>query len=210
MARWLAEIGRPELLRTNGHFQVWFGPRSDERAAEERLAMERLGKPTARRAERDPASHCTRRSPVDIEEYARFAGLWFPGTGSARSSKDRAEFCRCRTSARRVFRVHRSPRHPAARGAGRPAYQFKDPDRRRGRCVHGCLDREPARAARLARADGKRTRLSRGDGGSSTARRHADPLCRTSASMSLRWKDDCAPPASWSLPETKPHPTREN
>ena len=46
MARWLAEVGRPELLRTNGHFQVWFGPRSDERAAEQGLAMERLGIPT--------------------------------------------------------------------------------------------------------------------------------------------------------------------
>jgi len=46
MARWLAEIGRPELLRRNGHFEVWFGPRADERAAEQGLAMERLGIPT--------------------------------------------------------------------------------------------------------------------------------------------------------------------
>ena len=32
----------------------------------------------------------------------------------------------------------------------------------------------------------------------------------TSASTSVRWKDDCALPASWSLPDTAPHPTREN
>jgi D-amino-acid dehydrogenase len=46
MARWLAEIGRPELLRTNGHYQVWFGPRSDKLAADQALLMERLGIPT--------------------------------------------------------------------------------------------------------------------------------------------------------------------
>jgi glycine/D-amino acid oxidase-like deaminating enzyme len=46
MARWLAEVGRPEFLRTNGHFEVWFGPRSSERAAEQALTMERLGIPT--------------------------------------------------------------------------------------------------------------------------------------------------------------------
>src|SRR5262249_51225978 len=46
MARWLAEVGRPELLRRNGHFQVWFGTRSDKRAAAEAVTMERLGIPT--------------------------------------------------------------------------------------------------------------------------------------------------------------------
>lgn len=86
MARWLAEVGRPELLRTNGHFQVWFGPRSGERAAEEGLAMERLGIPTqgapneilqiiARRSAGSPEPR-TSLSPRN----ARVAGLWFPGT----------------------------------------------------------------------------------------------------------------------------------
>lgn len=86
MARWLAEIGRPELLRTNGHLQVWFGPRSGQRAAEEGLAMERLGIPTQR-----PPSEIlqviARRSPGGREpgdnlrqKTARAAGLWFPGT----------------------------------------------------------------------------------------------------------------------------------
>ena len=115
---------------------------------------------------------------LGTQEYARRGPVVSRHRACARSSRDRAEFRRCRTSARRVVRAHRSPRHPAARGAGHPAYEFQDPDRRRGRRVHGCLDREPARAARLARADGKRTRLSRGDARSSTARRHADPLCR--------------------------------
>src|SRR4029079_3785283 len=36
-ARWLAEFARPELRRTNGHFQVWFGPPSSDRAAEQGL-----------------------------------------------------------------------------------------------------------------------------------------------------------------------------
>lgn len=84
MARWLAEIGRPELLRANGHFQVWFGPRSDERAAEEGLAMERLGIPTQAAPNeilqiiaRQPARSLEpRTSPTN----ARVAGLWFPGT----------------------------------------------------------------------------------------------------------------------------------
>ena len=87
MARWLAEIGRPELLRTNGHFQVWFGPRSSERAAEQGLAMERLGIPTevAPNEVLQVIAHQSARSlepetgPRDSD--ARIAGLWFPGTG---------------------------------------------------------------------------------------------------------------------------------
>ena len=75
MARWLAEIGRPELLRTNGHFQVWFGPRSDERAAEEGLAMERLGIPT-QGAPNEILQVIARQSARNTQ----VAGLWFPGT----------------------------------------------------------------------------------------------------------------------------------
>ena len=87
MARWLAEIGRPELLRTNGHFQVWFGPRSSERAAEQGLAMERLGIPTeaAPNEVLQVIAHQSARglepetSPRDSN--AHIAGLWFPSTG---------------------------------------------------------------------------------------------------------------------------------
>src|SRR5581483_9013052 len=42
MTDWLAEVGRPELLRKRGHYQVWFGHRSGKRAAAEALAMQRL------------------------------------------------------------------------------------------------------------------------------------------------------------------------
>jgi glycine/D-amino acid oxidase-like deaminating enzyme len=86
MARWLAEIGRPELLRTNGHFQVWFGPRSGERAAEEALAMERLGIPT-QVAPDEILQVIARQSARSLEpttslrhRNAPVAGLWFPGT----------------------------------------------------------------------------------------------------------------------------------
>jgi D-amino-acid dehydrogenase len=85
MARWLAEVGRPDLLRTNGHLQVWFGPRSDERATEEALAMERLGIPTEV-APKEILQVIARRSARSLEpgtslpRNARVAGLWFPGT----------------------------------------------------------------------------------------------------------------------------------
>jgi len=75
MARWLAEVGRPEVLRTNGHLQVWFGPRSDERTAEEGLAMERLGIPK-QAAPHEILQVIARQSARN----PRVAGLWFPGT----------------------------------------------------------------------------------------------------------------------------------
>ena len=185
MARWLAEVGRPELLRTNGHFQVWFGPRSDERAAEQGLAMERLGIPT-QAAPNEILQVIARQSSRSLEpttslrhRNAHVAGLWFTSTGHVLDPlKIVQRFRRCRTSARRVFQVRRGPHHQAARGADRPTYERRDPDRRRGRRVYGGLDRELAGAARLARADGKRTRVSRGDGRSSSAHRRANPLCR--------------------------------
>ena len=86
MARWLAEIGRPELLRTNGHFEVWFGPRSYERAAEQALTMERLGIPT-QAAPSEVLEAIAHQSARRLEprgslrpESARIAGLWFPST----------------------------------------------------------------------------------------------------------------------------------
>ena len=86
MACWLAEVGRSELLRTNGHVQVWFGPRSDERAAEEGLTMERLGIPTQAAPEEilQVIAHRSARSPEPWTSLrprdARVAGLWFPST----------------------------------------------------------------------------------------------------------------------------------
>ncbi len=83
MARWLAEIGRPELLRTNGHYQVWFGLRSGERAAEQGLAMERLGIPTqaAPNEVLQVIAHQSARSLEPKTSNAQVAALWFPSTG---------------------------------------------------------------------------------------------------------------------------------
>jgi glycine/D-amino acid oxidase-like deaminating enzyme len=112
MARWLAEIGRPELLRTNGHFQVWFGPRSGERAAEQGLAMERLGIPT-QAAPNEILQVIARQSAKSLESKtsprdsnARVAGLWFPSTGHVpdplkivqsfvRAATERGAFFKC-------------------------------------------------------------------------------------------------------------------
>lgn len=46
LQRWLNEIGRPWLLRSNGHYEVWFGPRARERANTQAALMQRLGIPT--------------------------------------------------------------------------------------------------------------------------------------------------------------------
>jgi glycine/D-amino acid oxidase-like deaminating enzyme len=90
MARWLAEIGRPELLRSNGHYQVWFGPRSDKLAVEQARTMQHLEIPT------QPAPHeildaiagqsAASREPRDTSQpkTAPAAGLWFPGTAHVR------------------------------------------------------------------------------------------------------------------------------
>lgn len=43
----LGELGRPELLKRNGHYQVWFGPHARRRAQREATGMRRLGIPTA-------------------------------------------------------------------------------------------------------------------------------------------------------------------
>jgi D-hydroxyproline dehydrogenase len=86
MALWLAEVGRPELLRMNGHFQVWFGPRADDHAAEEGHTMQRLG--IATEAAPDEILQRIARQAARGREHgiglrpaeARIAGLWFPCT----------------------------------------------------------------------------------------------------------------------------------
>src|SRR5581483_2297492 len=78
MAHWLAEIGRPELLRRNGHLQVWFGPRSNKRAAADALAMERLGIRTE--AAPNDILQAIARQRMGRREETQVAGLRFPGT----------------------------------------------------------------------------------------------------------------------------------
>src|SRR3981189_961617 len=42
-ARWLEQIGRPDLLRRHGHYEIEFGPRSVARARVQARRMEQLG-----------------------------------------------------------------------------------------------------------------------------------------------------------------------
>lgn len=68
----LKEIGRTDLLRQNGHYELWLDDRAQEKAQAHARAMERIEVPTA------PA-------PAELLEAARqqasaqyAAGLWFP------------------------------------------------------------------------------------------------------------------------------------
>src|SRR5262249_19854167 len=89
MARWLAEIGRPYLVLTNGHYQVWFGPRSDSLAAEQALTMERFEIPTEA-APTEILEAIAQQSARSLEpssglrpKNARVAGLRFNSTAHA-------------------------------------------------------------------------------------------------------------------------------
>jgi glycine/D-amino acid oxidase-like deaminating enzyme len=69
---WLKEIGRPDLLRRNGHFEIWLQAGAASKARERAQAMARLDIPTAP-------------MPQDLSENARraanvpeAAGLHFP------------------------------------------------------------------------------------------------------------------------------------
>jgi len=72
LTRWLEEIGRPELLRRNGHYEIWLHAGAQRHAHAQAQAMQRLAVPTS------PA-------PAELVEAARVAagaanasGLWFP------------------------------------------------------------------------------------------------------------------------------------
>ncbi len=68
----LAEAGRPDLIRQNGHYQVWLKGRAEHRARAQAQAMEKL-------------EVATQPAPAEVVEAARHAaradaaaGLWFP------------------------------------------------------------------------------------------------------------------------------------
>ena len=70
-ARWLGEIGRPELLRRHGHYEIGFGPGAQARARAQARLMAQLGVKTR---------------PVSVEELGPLqraahaetvAGIWF-------------------------------------------------------------------------------------------------------------------------------------
>jgi glycine/D-amino acid oxidase-like deaminating enzyme len=68
----LRDIGRPELLKRNGHYELWLGRGARRRAAAQARYMQKLEVPTAA-------------APADLLETAKqaaqasdIAGLWFP------------------------------------------------------------------------------------------------------------------------------------
>jgi D-amino-acid dehydrogenase len=74
----LRDIGRLDLLRQNGHYEIWLDDRAQEKAQTHARTMERISVPTA------PA-------PADLVEAAKraanvpmAAGLWFPKTAHVR------------------------------------------------------------------------------------------------------------------------------
>jgi len=69
LERWLREIGRMDLLRCNGHYEIWTSEGGAAKAQTQAREMERLGIPT------QPA-------PNDLVKAAHAsAGLWFPESG---------------------------------------------------------------------------------------------------------------------------------
>jgi glycine/D-amino acid oxidase-like deaminating enzyme len=87
MARWLQEVGRPELLRTNGHFEIWLGPKAEHRAAEQARVMRHLGIPT-QAAPNELLGAVTRGLPGNFgprtgrsDNGPQVAGLRFTNTG---------------------------------------------------------------------------------------------------------------------------------
>lgn len=75
LERWLKEIGSPQLLRRNGHYEIWLHGRAQQHARAQALAMQKVDVPTV------PA-------PAELVEAARLAagaanasGLWFPDSG---------------------------------------------------------------------------------------------------------------------------------
>ena len=72
LEKWLGELGAPQLLRRNGHYEIWLHAHAPRQARAQAQAMQRLDVPTK------PA-------PAELVEAARVAagaaiasGLWFP------------------------------------------------------------------------------------------------------------------------------------
>jgi glycine/D-amino acid oxidase-like deaminating enzyme len=78
MARWLAEVGQPELLRRNGHYEVWFGPRARSRASAQARAMAKLE--IATEPAPDELLQAVARAHRSLGAQPA-AGVWLNGTG---------------------------------------------------------------------------------------------------------------------------------
>jgi D-hydroxyproline dehydrogenase len=88
--RLLSSVGHPELMRQNGHYEVWFGRTASRRAADQARIMERLGVPiqpaapewlrmivrSLGNAERGPNAR-----PEAARPAPDAAALWFPASG---------------------------------------------------------------------------------------------------------------------------------
>ena len=75
LERWLKELGRPELFRRSGHYEIFLGASATEQARASSLAMEAI-------------EVATQLAPIDLVESTRSAanaasaaGLWYPDTG---------------------------------------------------------------------------------------------------------------------------------
>jgi D-hydroxyproline dehydrogenase len=70
----LRDIGRLDLLRQNGHYEIWLDERSQDKAQAHALTMERIGVPTA------PAPAHLLEAAKHAARASKAAGLWFPKT----------------------------------------------------------------------------------------------------------------------------------
>ena len=70
--RALGEIGRADLLRTNGHYQFWTEPGASARVQAEVRHMAALGIPT------QPVDETFRRTIAESTRSQHTTGLWFP------------------------------------------------------------------------------------------------------------------------------------
>jgi D-amino-acid dehydrogenase len=73
--RWFVEIGRPDLVRHNGHYQFWFSPKAQQKCDAEARHMLDLGVPT------EPVSAQILALAATSAKSATGAGLWFPKSG---------------------------------------------------------------------------------------------------------------------------------
>lgn len=74
LEEWLREIGRPELMRRHGHYEIWLGGNASAKAHAQVQAMERLEVPTS------PAPEDLVTKAMIAASAATAAGLWFPGS----------------------------------------------------------------------------------------------------------------------------------
>lgn len=74
LGAWLQEIGRPQLFRAAGHYEVWTGADAARCAARQAAAMRHLGIETVRVSPERLASARAGRA-------GDAAGLWYPSTG---------------------------------------------------------------------------------------------------------------------------------